>query len=73
MERRKIEDQTAEEVVGGSIVFSSDHTTCGLNRVDQCKVNDYDKTLGYVLDHYDTMSEKDIMRNLVALGYITRL
>ncbi len=73
MERENIGDRFAEDVVGGSIVFSTDHTTCGLNRVDQCRVNDYDKALSYVLEHYDTMSEKDIMRNLVALGYITRL
>ena len=73
MARQMINEMDVEKVVGGSIVFSSDHTTCGLNRVDQCKVNNYDKALGYVLDHYDTMSEKDIMRNLVALGYITRL
>ena len=73
MERKNIDDQLAEAVNGGSIIFSTDHTTCGLNRDNQCKVNDYDKALQYVLDHYDTMSEKDIMRKLVALGYITKL
>ena len=73
MKREQIKDQLAEEVAGGSIVFSTDHTTCGLNRVDQCRVNDYDKALSYVLDHYDTMSEKDIMRNLCSLGYITKI
>ncbi len=73
MAREMINDKDIEQVVGGSIVFSTDHTTCGLNRVDQCKVNDYNKALQFVLDNYNTMSEKDIMRNLVAKGYITRL
>ena len=73
MEREKIGEQIAEEVVGGSIVFSTDHTTCGLNCNNQCKVNDYDGALKFIKEHYYTMSEKDIMRNLVARGYITRL
>ena len=73
MERERIGDQIAERVVGGSIIFNTDRTTCGLNCDNQCKVNDYDKALAYVLEHYNSMSEKDIMRNLVAKGYITRL
>lgn len=73
MERVNIGDQLAGEVVGGSIVFSLDHTTCGYNCSDQCKVNDYDGAMKYIRDHYDTMSEKDILRNLVAKGLITRL
>ena len=73
MERKKIEDRIAGEVVGGSIIFNTDHTTCGLNCDNQCKVNDYDKALAYVLDHYNSMSERNIMKNMLALGYITML
>ena len=73
MERENIGDQLAGEVVGGSIIFTTDHTKCGLNCNNQCKVNDFDAAVQYIKDHYDTMTEKDIMRNLVALGYITRL
>ena len=73
MEREIIGDQIAEEVIGGSIVFSPDHKTCGLNRNDQCKVNDYNAALKYIKEHYGSMSEKDILRNLVSKGYITRL
>ena len=73
MKRENIEEKLAEEVVGGSIVFTSDHKTCGLNCNNQCKVNDFDAALQYIRDHYDTMSEQDIMRNLVAQGLITRL
>jgi len=73
MERENIGDQLAGGVIGGSIVFSADHTTCGLNRNDQCKVNDFDAALQFIREHYNTMSEKDIMRSLVAQGLITRL
>ena len=73
MAREMINDMDIENVVGGSIVFSTDHTTCGLNCNDQCKVNDFDAALQFIKDNYSTMSEKDIMRNLVARGYITRL
>ena len=73
MERENIGDQMAGEVIGGSIVFTTDHTQCGLNCNNQCKVNDFDAALQYIKDHYNTQSEKDIMRSLVALGYITRL
>ena len=73
MAREMINDKDIEQVVGGSIVFSTDHTTCGLNCNNQCKVNDYNAALKFIKENYYTMSEKDIMRNLVAKGYITRL
>ena len=73
MAREMINDMDIENVVGGSIVFSTDHTTCGLNCNNQCKVNDFAGALQFIKDHYNTMSEKDIMRNLVSLGLITRL
>ena len=73
MARELINDADVEKVSGGSIVFSTDHKTCGYNCSDQCKVNDYDGAMKYIRDHYDTMSEKDILRNLVAKGLITRL
>ena len=73
MEREKIGDQVAEEVIGGSIVFTPDHTTCGLNRNDQCRVNDYDACIDFIRANYETMTEKDMMRAMVAQGLITRL
>ena len=73
MEREKISDQLAEEVVGGSIIFSKDHTTCGLNRNDQCKVLDFSAAIQFISDNKNTMSEKDMMRKMVSLGYIVRL
>lgn len=73
MKRENIGDQIAEEVVGGSIVFNEDHTTCGLNCNNQCKVNDFDAAISFINANYRNMSEADMMRKLVALGYITRL
>ena len=73
MEREKIEDQITEEVIGGSIVFTPDHKTCGLNCNNQAKVNDYDGCISYIRAHYETMSEAEMMRNMAAQGLITRL
>jgi len=73
MKREKVTDQFADEVVGGSIVFTTDHTTCGLNCNNQCKVLDYDAAIQYIRENYQTMGEKDMLRNMVAMGYIVRL
>lgn len=73
MAREKIDDVSVEQVVGGSIVFSKDHTTCGLNRNDQCAVLNYDACIKFISDNYKEMKEADMMRKMVALGYIKRL
>ncbi|MBR3105718.1 MAG: hypothetical protein IKH30_00885 [Clostridia bacterium] len=73
MAREMINEQDIENVVGGSIVFSPDHKTCGLNCNNQCKVNNYGGALNYISEHYQTMSEQEMMRNMCAQGLITRL
>ena len=73
MERGHITDQIAEEVTGGSIVFTPDHTMCGLNCNNQCRVNDYDAMISFIAANYKTMREADMMRKMLALGYMTRL
>ena len=73
MKRENIEEKLTEEIVGGSIVFSPDKTTCGLNCNDQCKVNDFDAVISYISEHHKNMSEKDMMRNMSAAGLITRM
>lgn len=73
MARVMLNEMDVDNVAGGSIIFNTDHTTCGLNCDNQCKVNNYDKALAYVLDNYNSMSERDIMRNLLAKGYISML
>ena len=73
MERESITDQVAQEVVGGSIVFTKDHTMCGLNRNDQCRVNDFDAAIGFIAANYQTMTERDMMYKMMELGYITKV
>ena len=73
MKREQIEEQLTEEVVGGTIVFTPDHTMCGLNCNNQCIVNDFGAALQYIRDNKYTMKEAEMMRAMVALGYITRI
>ena len=73
MEREIIGDQIAEEVVGGSIVFTPDHKTCGLNCNNQCKVNDYNAVINYIREHNKEMSEGKMLKNMVAQGLLTKL
>ncbi|QTE75010.1 hypothetical protein JS518_03745 [Clostridiales bacterium FE2010] len=73
MAREKIDDMSVEQVVGGSIIFSTDHTTCGLNRYDQCKVLNYDACIKFIADNYKDLKEAEMMRKMVALGYIVKL
>ena len=71
MERVRIDEQNAEQVVGGSIVFTTDHTSCGYNKNNEYRVNDYSKAIDYIVAHCKTMGERVILQNLVSLGYIT--
>lgn len=73
MAREILNENDMDQVVGGSIVFTPDHKTCGLNRNDQCKVNDYNAAISFIAANYKTMTEAEMMRAMVAKGYITRL
>lgn len=73
MAREMINDQDIEKVVGGSIVFTSDHTMCGLNCNNQCKVLDYNAMIAFISANYKTMREADMMRKMLSLGYMKRL
>ena len=73
MAREILNENDVDQVVGGSIVFTPDHKTCGLNCNNQCKVNDYDAVIAFIKANYKTMTEADMMRSLVAQGLITRL
>ena len=73
MEREMINDNEVEKVVGGSIVFNRDHSTCGYNTNDQYKVLNYSAVIQYVLAHYKTMDERDMLKNCVAAGYLSAI
>ena len=73
MERERINDQATEEVVGGSIVFNGNHTTCGRNCNNQYKVLNYDAMLEYIAANCQHMSERKMLSNMLAKGWITEL
>ena len=73
MAREMIDEMDVEKVVGGSIVFNGSHTTCGYNRNDQYKVNDYSAAMQYLKENYGKMSEKKLLSNLASMGYISSL
>ena len=73
VEREKLNDQVVEEVVGGSIVFNGDHTTCGHNCNNQYKVLDYDAVLQYIKDNCTKMPEKKMLANMLAAGLLKEL
>lgn len=73
MEREKINDQELNSVVGGTIIFSPDHTTCGKNSSDQYKVLNFDAAIQYISEHRLEMTEKTMLRNMEAAGYLVSL
>lgn len=73
MERKMINDADLELVTGGSIMFNEDCTTCGRNCNNQYKVLNFDAILSYVKKNRNKMPEKQMMSNMLALGYITNI
>lgn len=73
MEREKINDQAAEEVVGGSIIFNAAHTTCGRKNNHEYKVNNYDLVQAYIDANCQNMCEKDMIKNLVDQKLLEKL
>ena len=73
MAREMINDTDIEQVVGGSIVFNGDHTTCGRNCNDQYKVLDYAAVDAYIKANCLTMTERKMLSNMVDLGLLVSL
>ncbi len=73
MERQMISAEELELVTGGSIIFNEDCTTCGRNCNNQYKVNNFNAILKYVKENRNKMPEKQMMTNMLALGYISNL
>ena len=73
MERQAINDLDLDKVVGGSIVFNADHTTCGRNCNNQYKVLNYNAVLKYIGENRNSMNEKTMLANMVKAGLITSL
>ena len=73
MDRELINDKELNEVVGGTIIFSTDHTTCGKNTTDQYKVLNFDAAIEYINAHRLEMTEKTMLRNMAAAGILAEL
>ncbi len=73
MDREKINDQAAEEVVGGSIIFNGDHTTCGRKNNHEYRVKNYDLVQAYIDANCENMCEKDMINNLVAQKLLEKI
>ena len=73
MERQMISAEELELVTGGSIIFNEDCSTCGRNCNNQYKVNNFNAILKYVKENRSKMPEKQMMTNMLALGYISNL
>jgi len=73
MAREMIDDNSVEKVVGGSIVFSPDRSTCGLNNNNQFRVNDFNAIIQFIKENKTTMTERDMLKTMMSMGLITRL
>jgi len=71
MKREMIDEKDLGKVVGGSIVFNGDMTTCGFDCNNQYAVLDCDAALNYMMANIMSMDEHDILNNCVQMGYIT--
>ena len=73
MERKMINDVELEKVIGGTIIFSGDHTTCGYFCNDQYKVNDFTAAVAFIRANKGKMSERSMLNKMVEAGFISNL
>lgn len=73
MERKQLDEKDLGKIVGGSIIFNEDLTTCGRNCNNQYKVLDFNAILDFVNKNSGKMPEKQMMSKMLELGYIANL
>lgn len=73
MEREAINDLDLDKVVGGSIIFNGDHTTCGRKNNHEYKVLNYSAVQKYIDDNCTKMPEKQMMTNMVNAGLLVKI
>ena len=73
MKSELVNENALDEVVGGSIIFNADNTTCGRHSNAEYKVLNYDKVSDYIKKNCTNMSEKTMISNMVSMGYLCAL
>ena len=73
MERKMINESDLDLITGGSIIFNADLTTCGRKNNDEYRVLDLNAMLDYYKANRNKMPEKQMMVNMLGLGYISEL
>ena len=73
MAREAINDLDLNKVVGGSIIFNADHTTCGRKNNAEYKVLNYNAVDKYIKENCTQMSEKQMISNMIAAGLLAKL
>lgn len=73
MARELINNQDVDKVVGGSIIFNGDNTTCGRKNNHEYKVLDYNAVEGYIEKNCTKMSEKTMINNMVDAGLLVKI
>ena len=73
MERKMINESDLDLITGGSIIFNADLTTCGRKNNDESRVLDLNAMLDYYKANRNKMPEKQMMVNMLGLGYISEL
>ena len=73
MAMKMLNDEEMDKVSGGSIYFTPDLSMCGLNCDNQCQVLDFDNVIKYIDENKWTMTEKDMMKAMIAQGWLVRI
>jgi len=69
----KLDDTELDGVSGGTIFFNVDFTTCGKNCDNQYAVLDYNSVISYISQNKYNMTERTMLENMAAMGYLQSL
>lgn len=73
MAMKMLNDEDLDNVSGGSIVFTTDGTRCGLNCNDQFMVNDFNSVISFIGENKYTMTEREMLKAMYDQGWLTRI
>lgn len=68
-----INEVDTEKVIGGSIMFNEDCSTCGRNKDDEYKVLDLNGVISYINANKKKMSEKQMISKMLEQGLLANL